>query len=80
MEKNEILYELNNIIRRVFGNQTITLKESTTSNDIVEWDSFNHTIFISAIEKHFNLKFKLAELMGFKNVGKICDAIAQRTK
>jgi acyl carrier protein len=79
MEKNEILYELNSIIRRVFENQSIVLKESTTSNDIEEWDSLNHAIFISAIEKHFNLKFKLTELMGFKNVGKICDAIAQRT-
>jgi acyl carrier protein len=79
MDRNEILQELNTIVRKVFENPSIIVTETTTANDIDEWDSLNHATLISAIEKHFSIKFKLTELMGFKNVGKICDSIAQRT-
>jgi acyl carrier protein len=80
MNTTEILSELNIIFRKVFENNEIVVLETTTANDIDDWDSLNHAILLSAIEKHFNVKFKLSEMMGFKNVGNICNAVQSKLK
>ena len=78
MEKQEILQELNNIFHEIFQNKSIVLTENMSAADIDEWDSLNHAQLISAVEKHFNIKFKLSEMMGFKNVGSMCNVIHQK--
>ena len=80
MERNEILIEMNQIFKNVFKNQTIDLNSDTNANDIDEWDSLNHAILISNIEKHFRIRFKFSEMLRFKNVGNICEAIEQKIK
>jgi len=79
MEQAEILKELNNLFKDVFQNPSINITEATNSSDIDEWDSLNHAQLISAIEKHFRIKFKLSEMLNFKNAGKICEAISKKT-
>jgi acyl carrier protein len=79
MEKQQVLNELNPIFRELFKNPGIVVGESTNSSDIDEWDSLNHAQLISMVEKHFKIRFKLTEMMNFKNVGKMCDTIVQKT-
>lgn len=69
MELNEILLEVTEIYRKVLEDKSVLLTEETTANDVEGWDSMNHTILISEVEKYFNLRFKLKEMLGFKNVG-----------
>ena len=51
------------------------INSETTADDVDEWDSLNHTVMIVEVEKHFTVKFKLKELLGFKNVGDMCRCI-----
>jgi acyl carrier protein len=78
MEKTEILNELNKIFRETFKDSSIIVTESTVASDIEEWDSLNHAQLISAVEKHFKVKFKLIEMMKFKNVGNLCEVIESK--
>lgn len=78
MEKSEILDELNAIFRKVFNNPSIVVSEKMVAADLEDWDSLNHAQMISAVEKHFNIKFKLSEMLSFKNVGNLIDTIEKK--
>jgi acyl carrier protein len=75
MEIVQILSEVNLIFKRVFENENIIAQMETTANDVEEWNSMSHITMISEVEKHFNVQFKLKELLGFKNVGDMVRAI-----
>ncbi|HNP49080.1 MAG TPA: acyl carrier protein [Bacteroidia bacterium] len=75
MEKQNILSELTGIFKKVFENDSVILQMDTTANDVDGWDSLTHTAMIVEVEKHFNVKFKLKEVLGFKNVGDMVNMI-----
>ena len=72
MELNEIIEQINEIIIELFDNESIVLKEETKASDIEEWDSLNHIRVITAIEKHFKVRFEMNELLTFNNIGDLC--------
>lgn len=78
MQKSEIMAEIEEIFRDVLDNDEIKLNEEMTSADIDEWDSLSHIQLVVAIEKHFKLKFTAAQISGWKNVGAMCQDIANR--
>lgn len=78
MKKLEILQEMNPIFREVFDDQSIIATENTNASDIEEWDSLNHATMIAKVEKHFKIKFELMEMLNFKNVGNMVDAIEKK--
>lgn len=78
MEKNEIYVKLNEIFRDVLDNDEIELQDSTTADDIEEWDSLGHIQLVVAIEKAFGLKFQSSEIISWKNVGEMVDAIESK--
>jgi acyl carrier protein len=43
----------------------------TRREDIPNWDSFNYINFIVAVEQEFGVKFKIADVESFPNVGAI---------
>ena len=75
MSTEEIIKQVNEIFIDVLDNDGITIKNETTSADIEEWDSLNHIQLIVAIEKHFKIRFTSTEIVSFKNVGEMCEAI-----
>jgi acyl carrier protein len=76
----EIINECTVIYRNVLKNENIQLTATTNANDIDEWDSLNHTILLSEVQKHFGVKFKLKEIIKFKNVGDMCNLILEKLK
>lgn len=78
MEEKTILKEVNSIFIKVFDDKSIVLKDDTTTDDVPAWDSLNHIQMITAIEKHFKIRFKLNELLNFANVGDLCKAISAK--
>lgn len=78
MNKNEIIKRLTEVFRDIFDDDSIVITEKTTANDIDDWDSIEHINLIGAVEDEFNMRFKMREVSGMKNVGEMIDIIAQR--
>lgn len=47
------------------------------ADDIEDWDSLEQINLLTAIEKKFNIKFKLADVRNLKNVGDLLDLVAR---
>lgn len=78
MGKEEIFVELNEVFRDVFDDETITVTDTTTANDIEDWDSLEHINLIVAVEKKFGMKFNMGEVTGMKDVGEMVSIIMER--
>lgn len=80
MDKEKIRARLTEIFQDVFDDDSITLTEKTTADDIEAWDSLEHISLISAVEKAFKMRFTMKEVSGMKNVGEMIDILAGRAK
>lgn len=78
MERTDIYDKLNDIFVDVLDLDEVELTDSTTADDIEEWDSLSHVQLVVAIEKAFGIKFTALEIMKWKNVGELVDSIAQK--
>jgi len=78
MDKADILQQVEVIFKDVLDEEDIALTETTTANDVEGWDSLTHIQLIVAIEKHFKIKFSSKEILSWKNVGEMVDAIGSR--
>ena len=75
MEDQEILNQLHTIISGVIRKKDLVLTPATVAADVPGWDSLTHMIIIDSIEKHFKVKFKLNEIMNFKNLGDVINTV-----
>ena len=73
MNREIIFHNVQDIFRDVFDEDTLNISDKSSSDDIEEWDSLNHINLVSAIEKEFNIKFSLTELISLKDVGSMID-------
>jgi len=80
MDTNEIISRLNGVFRDVFGDDSISVSQDTTSADIEDWDSLAHINLMDAVENEFGLRFKMREVSSMKNVGDMIRLIAERGK
>ncbi|MEH6450102.1 MAG: acyl carrier protein [Oleispira sp.] len=80
MNKNEILSVTQEIFRDIFDEDDMLIQDSTNSDDIEEWDSLNHINLVTSIEKEFNIRFALGELVSLKNVGEMLNLIIEKLK
>lgn len=78
MNKSEIIEKLTAIFHDVFSDNTIVLRDDMTASDVENWDSLTHMIMITKVEEVFGIKFKLRELNKLKNVGDLCNTIAEK--
>ena len=80
MDREKITERLNEVFRDVFDNEDITVSDSTTADDIEEWDSLEHISLIAAVEKAFKMRFTMKEVSGMKNVGEMINILCERAK
>jgi len=78
MSREEIFERLNVVFQDVFDDDEIEVVETTTANDIEDWDSLEHINLVVAVEKEFGIKFNMGEVNNFKNVGEMVDIIVSR--
>jgi acyl carrier protein len=45
----------------------------TRREDVPNWDSFNYINFVVAVEAELGVKFRVADIEAFENVGEIVD-------
>lgn len=78
MERNQILKHVNSIFIDILDDENVVIEETTTANDVEEWDSLNHIQLVVAIEKEFNIRFTSKEIQSWTNVGEMIDSIANK--
>jgi acyl carrier protein len=77
MTVQEILITFTRIIRDLLLDDSIALAMETRRDDIPNWDSFNYINFIVAVEIEFGVKFKIADIESFTDVGAIVTEITK---
>lgn len=79
MLREEVYRRLNQVFRDVFDDESITVTDATTADDIEDWDSLEHINLIASVEDEFQMRFAMKEVTGMKNVGEMVDVILQKT-
>ncbi len=78
MERKELLKQINAIFIDTLDNEDVVIEETTTANDVDEWDSLSHIQLVVAIEKHFKIRFTSKEIQSWNAVGNMLDSIASK--
>ena len=71
MNRDDYINKLQDIFRDIFDDYNLVINESTSSDDIEDWDSLTQISLTTAIEKEFEDKFTIQEFMELKNVGEM---------
>ena len=75
MNQKDLLEELQAMMRQVFKAPNLVIDESMSAADISQWNSLNHVILISELEKKYQIKFSLSDMLDIKTIQDICDKI-----
>ena len=71
MNERDVLKALEEILRDLLFDSSISLSMTTVRTDVPNWDSFTYVNFIVGVELRFGVKFGVAEVESFENVGEI---------
>ena len=80
MTREEAYERLTKVFRDVFDAEDIVLCDETTSDDIEDWDSFEHINLVVAVEDEFSFKIPMGKVITMKNVGEMVDIILELGK
>jgi acyl carrier protein len=70
---DNLLPEVQNIFRDVFDQPDLVITRASNAATVEDWDSLAHINLVTAIEKHYKIRFALGELQELKNVGDMLD-------
>ena len=71
MDEKSILDGCDRILRDLLADDSIVLTMDTRRADVPNWDSFAYVNFIVLVETEFGVKFRVAEVESFEDVGAI---------
>ena len=78
MNQEEIYNRLVAVFRDVFDDESLTISAATCADDIEEWDSLSHVQLVVAVEQEFGVRFTSREILKWRSVGEMVEALAQR--
>jgi acyl carrier protein len=76
----EVHQKLTEVFRDIFDDPTLEIADSTTADDIDDWDSITHINLIAAVEKAFKVSFNTKDVKALANVGDFISLIVSRLK
>jgi acyl carrier protein len=77
MNQAEVIAKLQAIFDTVFL-EPVVLTPAISAKDVPEWDSLTHISLMVAVEKAFNVRFRVGEVENTKNIGDFADLIVKR--
>ena len=80
MTEPEIYAALTEILGAVLDNDSITLSQATTADDVPGWDSMNHIFIVVEIERRFGIKFDTSEMEELRTVGELVHLISNKLR
>lgn len=79
MDQTEVIAKLQPIFDSVFLDPP-TLTPQLSANDVDEWDSLLQINLMVAVEKAFQVRFRVGEVESTRNVGEFAELILRRIK
>ena len=80
MNYEEVLNRIISIALKHFSVEKVEIGPGTTSSEIAAWDSLNHVLFMTNIERSFEIKFDLLQMIDMKSIGDIARATCELLK
>jgi acyl carrier protein len=77
MTQSEVITRLQPIFDDLFMDK-VELSPELTADQVEEWTSLLQISLLLAVEKDFNIRFRVGEVEATKNVGEFADLIARR--
>lgn len=74
----EIETQIQELFRGVLKRQDFKLSRELTTFDVDGWDSLMHMQLLAQIEKKYNLRFQLKDVMRMKNIGDLVDSVTKQ--
>ena len=71
MTDQDLLAVFSRILGDLLADDSIVLTMDTRREDVPNWDSFGYVNFIVAAELELGVKFRVADVESFENVGAI---------
>ena len=75
MNSEEIIITIRKSFVKILEHDNFELNESITAKDVDGWESITHLLIMNDIEKSFDIKFKLMDLMSMENIGDLIKTI-----
>lgn len=79
MKRDQILEALTAIFSDVLKKPIPALQETSTAREIPGWDSLNHINIVLAVEQHFGIKLRAAQIAKLNDVAGFVDIILEKT-
>lgn len=77
MTREDVYERLNYVFQEVFDDESISVEDETTADDVEGWDSYEHINLINAVEDEFEIKIPMGKVVTMKNVGELVDLILE---
>ena len=77
MNRTQVIARLQEIFDNIFL-ESVVLTPELSAHDVDEWDSLIHISLIIAVEKAFNIHFRIGEVEAQSNIGEFADLIVKR--
>ena len=74
MNREQLVEEIQVIAREIFAKPELTITDAMNAADVDTWTSLSFMQFLTAIEDKYGFKFKMMELLQFRNMGAVIDA------
>jgi acyl carrier protein len=75
MTDAEILRVCSRVLGDLLGDEALNLTMSTRRHQVPDWDSFTYINFIAALEIELGVKFGVADIESFADVGAIVRSV-----
>lgn len=73
-----VLEDIQQILRDIFDEEDLVITETTTADDIEDWDSLAQMNIMVSVSKHFRVKFSVEEIAGLHNIGELVKAVESK--
>jgi acyl carrier protein len=74
MNREQLVEEIQVIAREIFAKPELVINDVMGASDVDTWTSLSFMQFLTAIEDKYGFKFKMMELLQFRNMGAVIDA------
>jgi len=75
MNRKEIIERLTPIVRTIFQDGTLELREDMSAENVSTWTSLAFMQLLTKIEEEFGIRFKMLELVKLRTMGDIIQSL-----